>query len=1026
MRSDELLAHAEFINGLARSLVLDEHNARDITQETWLAALKNPPGRGWALRGWLAKVTRNFAFRLHRSEKRRIDRETVARSRESVPSPEEIVAREESRRSVIDSLLGLDEPYRSALLLRFYEDLSVSEVARRLEVPEDTVRTRLRRGLERMRKRLDARYGGDRMLWGLALAPFAGLRIDSAAAAACAAPAAGLYSLITGVVLMTSKVKMIVAAAFLVMAVVAVTLLVPEKNEIAGGASLPAATTDSRPEAQEAVEVEEEIEKTVAVIGTAEETAMDRIPVPPRRTMIAGIVTDKTSGEPVTAFSLAVTPSGQPAVSFVVDETVRDERGRFACPVEAGEYDVWVRTADHLFNMTRGVKVVRGEEGEELLVEMDRGKSVTGSVVDDATGGPVAGAVIMPWSRQFNHAGEYLARLYRGKGEVINHARSGEDGRFVLSGLSRVTGNLVAVHADYVVASREIDKEEETVFRLKNDGYRVFGRVRDGTGRPVPGIAVYANSGNSWLGRPVFTDDSGHYRTAPVMPGLVYVNVDQSRTPGGEDLDFGIELKRAKLENCDVEVNFGPSTEQAVWQGTLFDEDSKPMAGGKVFLYPAEVANITSIWMKIQIEALCDEGGRFEFEGIEPGDYNVTVYSERYRYRDWRGIKFPAGVVEQDIHLSLPHFSGVVTDAGTGVPITGVRGQLIALSRKTNGVGGTSSINEQGKFAIGSLSPGIYDLSVNLNGYTTYRKVKTIVMKKGERINNLKIVLARGGAVELQVTGLEGDAARGINVHFRHEGGRTCSWPLMKRGGALVASLTLEKGSWTAAAAIPGLGYVERPFTIDPGGTANVRLGKEDFSLLGEPVTVSGALYRPDGTPASDFVLRFTASRVVPVAPDRRVRKITTGQDGRFSLSGFLQGAWSVHAEPAEGVVLRLDDLLIPAVPGDPFRCELRFHDSAVTGVVLAPPGNRSAEAPESFRPRIALYNVVSEKETSILKMSGSGGAFALRNIPQGCYELRINAKGFLRRISRPFDIAPGEDVDLGEFVLETGPGTAD
>ncbi len=69
---EELLVHADFVSGLARSLVLDEHRAADIAQETWLAALEHPPSGERPLRAWLAKVTRNFARKLFRSERRRV------------------------------------------------------------------------------------------------------------------------------------------------------------------------------------------------------------------------------------------------------------------------------------------------------------------------------------------------------------------------------------------------------------------------------------------------------------------------------------------------------------------------------------------------------------------------------------------------------------------------------------------------------------------------------------------------------------------------------------------------------------------------------------------------------------------------------------------------------------------------------------------------------------------------------------------------------------------------------------------
>lgn len=43
MKAEELLAHTDFLRKLSKSLVIDPHMADEITHETWLATVKNPP-----------------------------------------------------------------------------------------------------------------------------------------------------------------------------------------------------------------------------------------------------------------------------------------------------------------------------------------------------------------------------------------------------------------------------------------------------------------------------------------------------------------------------------------------------------------------------------------------------------------------------------------------------------------------------------------------------------------------------------------------------------------------------------------------------------------------------------------------------------------------------------------------------------------------------------------------------------------------------------------------------------------------
>jgi RNA polymerase sigma-70 factor (ECF subfamily) len=48
--------------------------------------------------------------------------------------------------------------YREVLTLRFEEEMKLEEIAQVLEIPLSTVKTRLRRSLERMRHTIETRY----------------------------------------------------------------------------------------------------------------------------------------------------------------------------------------------------------------------------------------------------------------------------------------------------------------------------------------------------------------------------------------------------------------------------------------------------------------------------------------------------------------------------------------------------------------------------------------------------------------------------------------------------------------------------------------------------------------------------------------------------------------------------------------------------------------------------------------------------------------------------------------------------
>jgi RNA polymerase sigma-70 factor (ECF subfamily) len=167
----ELLEHSTWVRDLARRLARDPVAADDLAQSTWLAALEHPPTGDRPVRQWLGAVVRNFALQSRRGESRRADREERAARSAHVPSTAHMLERASMQRQVVKVVMQLDEPYRTTILLRFFEELPPREIARRLDVPVETVRTRVGRGLAKLRAVLDDEYGGDGRAWLAALLP---------------------------------------------------------------------------------------------------------------------------------------------------------------------------------------------------------------------------------------------------------------------------------------------------------------------------------------------------------------------------------------------------------------------------------------------------------------------------------------------------------------------------------------------------------------------------------------------------------------------------------------------------------------------------------------------------------------------------------------------------------------------------------------------------------------------------------------------------------------------------------------
>jgi RNA polymerase sigma-70 factor (ECF subfamily) len=159
---ETILAHQPFLRELARSLLLDTQDANDAMQHAWLAACERPPREAGTLRAWLAAVVRNFARDGFRRERRRAERERIAARAEALPGVDEFVERETQRQRIVRVVLALPEPYRTAIVWRYFDGLGAAQIAERLGIPASTVRNRIHRGLEQLRARLEAVHG-DRM-----------------------------------------------------------------------------------------------------------------------------------------------------------------------------------------------------------------------------------------------------------------------------------------------------------------------------------------------------------------------------------------------------------------------------------------------------------------------------------------------------------------------------------------------------------------------------------------------------------------------------------------------------------------------------------------------------------------------------------------------------------------------------------------------------------------------------------------------------------------------------------------------
>lgn len=172
---DDLITKDAFVRRLAASLV-GHSDADDVAQEVYAAGLRAPPAGDRDSAPWIFQVARRIAWRGRRASAHRSEREIAAAKAEATDSTATIVEREQIRRRVVESVLDLPVLYREPVILRWFDDLSIKEIAARLSITEDAVKSRLKRALGMLRTTLDESSGGSRTQWIAALLPPAGAK----------------------------------------------------------------------------------------------------------------------------------------------------------------------------------------------------------------------------------------------------------------------------------------------------------------------------------------------------------------------------------------------------------------------------------------------------------------------------------------------------------------------------------------------------------------------------------------------------------------------------------------------------------------------------------------------------------------------------------------------------------------------------------------------------------------------------------------------------------------------------------
>lgn len=943
----DILANTAWMRRLAQRLVADAAERDDVVQAAWLQALVHASATP-NVRPWLAAVVRNVARMGFRGQARRRAREDAAILATRPATPEELVDRVETEREVATELLALDEPYRTTLLLRYYEDLSAADIARRVGVPAATVRSQLKRGLEALRARLDQKRGGDRRRWALALVPTA-----TALRGAAVKTIAGA---IGGALIMKSALKATIG--------VAVLLLVGWGSVVVWRAHAPGGeVTQSR------AGVAWRVPGGLGVPGRAPATiAGVRVPdwfgqrgAAIRR--IAGRVT--AGGAPIAGATVELGSALSDAglLPAATRRTGADGRFDFGL-VPPAPYSVTATAADHSADVREVDTRDPGAASDRIELRLGGCDAQLVGHVNDASGGPIAGA-----------------RLCYADARASACVQSDAAGAYRACVSPRQTKIEVSARG-YGTIDEELDTINRTVRRdfLLTPEATIVGRVvRADDGRPVADASVRSVSGQigHHVGAPAaaVTDGNGRFTLSALAPGRHRLFAFATGLAMSEPLELTV---RATGTTPEIVLHLGAATRLS---GVVTD-GRDPVAGARVYVQRAvPVGGPTSI---DGADAVTQSDGSFVLESVPRGVAAFRV--SRWNLVSPKSLLVDRPIVDgvRIVVSALGSIAGHILRQGK--PAANV---FVGLNTVTLEPVAVFS-DADGSYALRGLRAGKYMVDAQDQAHGFGALSPEIVLGPGEQRTGVDLECTFAGAISGVVVEDNGRPAAGVWVNFAALHKVDVGQAITGTDGSFRAG-TLGGGDDYRIEVRDG-GDTGHDFAAADGSYSTIYVPNSESEVSGVRIvihrthqTISGTTVGADGQPLSDVqVVAFRAAG----GSDERLDlddqfqrpSAISGADGRFAIADLDSGAFVLRARGGDGAEGHLDGVaagaqgvVLPLQPSGGIDGEL---------VGFATPPEVTARLNQPFLPPQPAWAAVS------------GTSFQLRGLAPGNYVVYADGSG--------------------------------
>ena len=649
----QLLEHLDWVRSLARRLTRDESSADDLVQRTFLSALRWPrKSHSAPPRAWLHRVLQSEAQRTWRSDSRRRDRESVAVAEAPLetPDPADVQDRFELHRGLFDAVDELDELYRTVILLRYFEGLTPTKIAGQLEVPVNTITSRLMRARDLLRRRLDGNHGSRAAWTAIALRlPGADPLTAAGGAAAQTTGTIGHTSRLAAsfsyanLAFLTSSLAMkslfALATAAILLLFVQTSLkstpidtldgLSPATKEVQSNPTLTVPGEESRGEVFARTEA-----SGATLLPTTEASEQ---PEPAR--WFSGLVVD-AAGNPCAGIRLR--PSAAPQTGLLDDFVVSDGNGAISFQINIAEHGRGFRwvcdSPDWVTLITTSVDSTFIDQGSSAFIAVTPTQTQSGIVVDWA-GQPVQGAAVtlsLPEGFRARYdalLANTIARTWRTTTDAAGH--------FQFRNAPAAARVAVAASAEGFRSSAPADCDEardaEGLLRVVLQGLDpdrwVTGVVLDRTGQPIEAASIA-------LGRVTQETDSqgtfrfhldrfGPYRWSPTSLTVAKRGrASVTHTPpmdAAGSLDWSIFVE-VRMPDAALDIT-----------GRVLSTDGLPVPGAKVWVTDVTVLgsdaegevqiaeSLSSGAKELWHTVTADASGHFRIDGLNDRIYHLRA-----------------------------------------------------------------------------------------------------------------------------------------------------------------------------------------------------------------------------------------------------------------------------------------------------------------------------------------------------------------------------------------------------------------